>query len=83
MAIAKLIRAEKCWSETEPLQIRTHHTIIYKSLLVLFLPFAGFVLEVDSFVSQPPETVKFAVDRPFLYSIVFEDQILFAGTYTK
>ncbi|XP_035434847.2 antichymotrypsin-1 isoform X9 [Spodoptera frugiperda] len=41
------------------------------------------VILVETLSLLPPQTIKFTVDRPFLYTIMFEDKILFVGTYTK
>lgn len=43
----------------------------------------GFFAVPPSLDFRPPEPVKFTVDHPFLYLILFEDKILFAGTFTR
>ncbi|XP_035434839.2 antichymotrypsin-1 isoform X2 [Spodoptera frugiperda] len=45
--------------------------------------FTGLIVVFTSSISVPPKPIKFIVDRPFLYTILFEDKILFTGTYTK
>lgn len=45
--------------------------------------FTGFIAVFTSSISVPPKPIKFIVDRPFLYTILFEDKILFTGTYTN
>ena len=47
------------------------------------MSFAGYVIVPMSKYSRPPPPRKFTVDHPFLYSILYEDKILFAGTYTN
>nr|XP_021195177.2 antichymotrypsin-1 isoform X6 [Helicoverpa armigera] len=45
--------------------------------------FTGLIFVEMSALSQPPSPIKFTVDRPFLYAILYEDKVLFAGTYTN
>lgn len=45
--------------------------------------FTGLIVVFTSSISVPPKPIKFIVDRPFLYTILFEDKILFTGTYTN
>ncbi|XP_068620167.1 antichymotrypsin-1-like [Battus philenor] len=44
--------------------------------------FTGYVLVATSLDSEPPPPLQFKVDRPFLYAILYEDIVLFTGTYT-
>ncbi|KPJ04081.1 Antichymotrypsin-1 [Papilio xuthus] len=44
--------------------------------------FTGLVLVATSLLSEPPPPLPFKVDRPFLYAILHQDIVLFAGTYT-
>ncbi|XP_035434845.2 antichymotrypsin-1 isoform X10 [Spodoptera frugiperda] len=44
--------------------------------------FTALILQ-DRLVIFARNPVKFTVDRPFLYAILYEDKILFTGTYTK
>ncbi|XP_035434846.2 antichymotrypsin-1 isoform X7 [Spodoptera frugiperda] len=43
--------------------------------------FTGFVIHTMSLHSEP-RLMQFKVDRPFLYSILYEDKVIFVGTYT-
>ncbi|CAH2089260.1 unnamed protein product [Euphydryas editha] len=43
--------------------------------------FTGLVAVPMSSLSQPPQPIPFKVDRPFLYAILHDDIIVFAGTY--
>ncbi|CAB3229085.1 unnamed protein product [Arctia plantaginis] len=45
--------------------------------------FTGAVAIPMSSWSEPPPPIKFTVDHPFLYAIMYEDKILFAGTYSE
>ncbi|CAB3257311.1 unnamed protein product [Arctia plantaginis] len=45
--------------------------------------FTGLVMITISALSTPPPPMKFTVDHPFLYAILHEDKILFAGTYSS
>ncbi|CAB3229086.1 unnamed protein product [Arctia plantaginis] len=45
--------------------------------------FTGLIAVPASSNSRPPPPMKFTVDHPFLYAILYEDKILFAGTYSK
>lgn len=45
--------------------------------------FTAVLVEKMEVFSQPPPPIKFIVDRPFLYAILYEDKTLFAGTYTN
>ncbi|XP_050352645.1 antichymotrypsin-1-like isoform X2 [Nymphalis io] len=44
--------------------------------------FTGVVATPLSSWSRPPPSIPFKVDRPFLYVILNDDIVLFAGTYT-
>lgn len=44
--------------------------------------FTGAVWVFLSASSRPPTPMKFTVDHPFMYAILYEDKILFAGTYS-
>lgn len=44
--------------------------------------FTGAVWVFMSAHSRPPTPMKFTVDHPFMYAILYEDKILFAGTYS-
>ncbi|CAH2089265.1 unnamed protein product [Euphydryas editha] len=41
----------------------------------------GLFAVPTSSLSQPPKPISFKVDRPFLYAILHDDIIVFAGTY--
>ncbi|CAH2089264.1 unnamed protein product [Euphydryas editha] len=43
--------------------------------------FTGIFAVPTSSLSQPPKPIPFKVDRPFLYAILHDDIIVFAGTY--
>ncbi|XP_035434848.2 antichymotrypsin-1 isoform X5 [Spodoptera frugiperda] len=45
--------------------------------------FTGFYAVPPSLDFLPPASLKFTVDHPFLYLIIYEDKILFAGTFAK
>ncbi|CAB3229087.1 unnamed protein product [Arctia plantaginis] len=44
--------------------------------------FTGGITVASSSWSTPPPPMKFTVDHPFLYVILHEDKILFAGTFS-
>lgn len=43
--------------------------------------FTGIVAVEVSSVSEPPKPIPFKVDRPFLFAILHDDIVLFAGTF--
>lgn len=43
--------------------------------------FTGLVAVPMSSFSEPPKPIPFKVDRPFLFAILHDDIVLFAGTY--
>lgn len=45
--------------------------------------FTGVLFVTYSENSTTPPPVKFTVDRPFLYAILYEDKIIFVGTYSS
>ncbi|XP_075981244.1 antichymotrypsin-1-like isoform X1 [Anticarsia gemmatalis] len=44
--------------------------------------FTGLIAVPMSSWSRPPPPMKFTVDHPFIYAILHEDKIIFAGTYS-
>ncbi|XP_072942448.1 antichymotrypsin-1-like [Epargyreus clarus] len=44
--------------------------------------FTGFIMTFYSSDSVPPPPLPFKVDRPFMFAILYEDIVLFTGTYT-
>ncbi|XP_026740330.1 antichymotrypsin-1-like isoform X6 [Trichoplusia ni] len=44
--------------------------------------FTGLIAVLESSFYSPPEPIFFTVDRPFLYLLLNEDKVIFAGTYT-
>lgn len=47
------------------------------------LSFAGFLTKKSLMIRIPPlRDIYFTVDRPFLYLILTQDKVIFAGTYT-
>lgn len=45
------------------------------------MSFPGILLVPESSNYEAPPPMKFTVDHPFLYVILFQDKIIFAGTY--